>query len=207
MHRPSGIQGHQSGLGTARAAAVLSSMLLAAVLTACGDGTDQGTRPIEQEETLATTETVPEAVRAKASEIGALLGPGLHCDRWFWDGEDSAWECTLLGHSRAAELDITREADFDELELVVTYAEIERFAPLMAEMILSTCGGSEQMVAEISLRSEDLITPKPDFEDLWTEPDVFLEVQCPTGEDFEIDPFGSLITTPDDDVEPDPAVP
>ena len=36
---------------------------------------------------------------------------------------------------------------------------------------------------------------------MWTEPDIFLEIQCPTGEDFEIDPFGSLISTPDDDTQ------
>lgn len=203
MQQGSEIHGHLSGLGTGRATAVLASVLLAVTLTACGGGNDHGTQETAQEETLATTQTVPDAVRAKADEIGALLGPGLHCHRWFWDDEDSVWECMLLGHSRAAEVDITHGAEFSELELVVTYAEIQEFAPRVAEMIVSTCGSPEQVVTEISLRRLDLISAELDFEELWTEPDLFLEVQCPGGEDFEIDPFGSLISTPDDDVDPE----
>jgi hypothetical protein len=71
-------------------------------------------------------------------------------------------------------------------------------------MIESICGSSERTVAEVSLRREGLIAAEPDLEELWTEPDLFIEVQCPDGEDFEIDPFGSLITTSHDDVDPDP---
>jgi len=202
MHQRSGIHGHLSGLGTGRATAVLASVLLAVALTACGAGKGQETQVTAQEETLAMTETVPDSVRARASEIGALLGPQVRCDRWFWDDEDSVWECSLVGYPRTAELDIKPSAKLEELELAVTFAEVQRFAPDIAEMIQTTCGSAEQTVAEISLRRLDLISPEPDLAELWTEPDIFLEIQCPTGEDFEIDPFGSLISSLDDDVEP-----
>ena len=202
MHQGSGIHGHLSGFGTGRATAVLASVLLAVALTACGGGNGHEAQETAQEETLATTETVPDSVRARASEISSLLGPQVQCDGWFWDDEDSVWECSLVGHPRTAELDIKPNAKFEELELAVTFAEIQRFAPDIAEMIQTTCGSAEQTVAEISLRRLDLISPEPDLAELWTEPDIFLEIQCPTGEDFEIDPFGSLISTPDDDVQP-----
>jgi hypothetical protein len=198
----------RSDLEIERAAIVWALALLAVALTACGGGDNRDTAEVtEQEETLATTETLPDTVLAKAMEINALLGPEVHCDRWFWDDEDSAWECTVVGLSRTAELDITPEARFSELELAVTFVEIQRFAPDIAEMIQSICGSSEQTVAELSMRHVDLISAEPDLEELWTEPDLFLEVQCPGGEDFEIDPFGSLITASDDDVDPERAGP
>jgi len=155
----------RSDLEIERAAILWALALLAVALTACGGGDDREiVEATAQEETLATTETLPDTVLAKAMEISALLGPEVHCHRWFWDAEDLVWECTLVGLSRTAELDITPEARFSELELAVTFVEIQRFAPDIAEMIQSTCGSSEQTVAELSMRHVDLISAEPDLE-------------------------------------------
>jgi hypothetical protein len=182
--------------------------LLAVLIVACGSGAAPeppaaDDRTDDQEERLTSAEEVPEAVRVRATEITHILGPEVHCEEWYWDEEDTVWECRVVGHPRIVELDVTPEVEFSEMEFEMQLSEIRQFAGPVAELIESTCGDTEHTVIEVSIRNEDLITPDPRFEELWGEPEVFIEVQCPDGEDFEVDAYGTLVTTPDDDVDPE----
>jgi hypothetical protein len=171
--------------------------LVAVVALSCGDAGVENA----MEESAVATEDVTAAVREKAVEIGAALGPGVGCREWFWDGEDGAWECPLEGLERTAELDITHDARFSELEFVYSVDEVVQVVPHLAEMITETCGAEGISLVELSIRSEELLDPRPDLAALWSRGGVFLEVQCANGYDFEVDPFGAMVATPDDDID------
>jgi hypothetical protein len=194
----------------ARIASMLIVMPLLLTLAACGTQTPDGadremTADDEMEEVETAPDDVPEPVRAKADEIAALLGSEACVDRWFWDREDSVWECIITGLPRITELDLEVDAGFSELELVFGFEEIHQAVPYLAEMVRETCIETERTLLELSIRREGLIAADPDPAAMWRESDVFLEVQCPDGYDFEVDPFGSASTRPDDDI--DMAVP
>jgi hypothetical protein len=153
------------------------------------------------EESAVATEEVTANVREKAGEVCATLGPGVACREWFWDGEDGVWECPVDGLERAAELDITHDARFSELEYVYAFDEVARTVPHMAQMITETCAEQGISLVELSVRSEELLDPRPDLAALWSRGGVFLETQCANGYDFEVDPFGAMVAKSDDDID------
>jgi hypothetical protein len=191
----------------ARIALVLSATFLLLLLPAsCGSQTTSDAERVmapddEQEEIETPPEEVPEQVKTKASEMAAMLGPGAHVDCWFWDREDSVWECSVTGLPRTIELDLEVDAGFSEIEFVFSFEEVRHAVPYLAEMVEETCKVAESSLLELSIRREELIAPEPDLAAMWQESDVFLEVQCPDGYDFEVDPFGSTTTRPDDDID------
>jgi hypothetical protein len=180
--------------------------LLLLVLASCGSQStsvaDREMTPDDEFEEIETSpDDVPEQVKSKASDVAAMLGPGAHVDCWFWDREDSVWECTVTGLPRTTELDLEVDAGFSEIEFVFGFEEVRQAVPYLAEMVEETCKDPESTLLELSIRREELITPEPDFAALWQEDDVFLEVQCPDGYDFEVNPFGEATTRPDDDID------
>jgi hypothetical protein len=164
----------------ARRAALLLSV--AAGLTAC----ERPPVPGQPEEIATRADAVPAAVRDAAEAIGARLG-GAHCTSWSWDREDLDWECTLVGLPRAAELDVSVEGRFLELELVHELAEVERALPEVAARIDDECGGRPGAFVELSLRLERHLDAIPELPAAWTMDGVVLEVQCPQGKDVEFD--------------------
>jgi hypothetical protein len=169
--------------------------------TADGAGGKTAAADDELEEIETRPDGVPEPVRARADEIASLLDPEARVDRWFWDREDSVWECIIAGLPRTTELDLEVDASFSEIEFVFGFEEIRQAIPYLAEMVEETCKDAGSTLLELSIRREELIVADPDPETLWRENDVFFEVQCPDGYDFEVDPFGSATTRPDDDID------
>lgn len=157
----------------------------------------------EPEEVPTPTEKVPLSVRAKAASITAGLGEDVRCDAWFWDTEDDLWECTVVGLDRTAELDIPEPDGFEELELVFTFEEVRESLPYVALTIEETCEDVRHTVIELSLRDENRLDVHLDLPHQWSKDDVRIEVQCPNGYDFELDPFGGMTTAADDDVNPE----
>jgi hypothetical protein len=183
-----------------------AALLMLLVLASCGaetsDGSDRRMAPDDELEEVETASAdVPEPVRARADEIAAVLDPEARVDRWFWDREDSVWECIITGLPRITELDLEVDAGFSELELVYGFEEVRQAVPYLAEMVLETCKETESTLLELSIRREELIAADPDLEAMWRQEYVFLEVQCPDGYDFEVDAFGSTTTRPDDDID------
>jgi hypothetical protein len=153
------------------------------------------------EEVECDLEEVPKIVRDKSAEIASSLGPEVGIERWCWDREDSVWECAVTGLSRSVELDLETDGRFSEIEYVFAFAEVESAIPGVAEMVRETCKDTGGTLLELSLRREGLIVPDPALADSWQGDDVFLEIQCPDGFDFEIDPYGSTTMRPDDDID------
>jgi hypothetical protein len=163
-----------------------------------------GEPPVERraEEVHSEEGRVPEVVLQTAGEMLARVGADPHCAEWLWDREGGDWECTVAGLPYTAELDVGRDGRFAEFEVVVPLEEVRGPAPHIAKMIDETCGeGVEQAVIEFSVRDAALVAAELRLTDVWGHDDVFLEVQCPDGQDFEVDAFGSMITAQDDDVD------
>lgn len=159
---------------------------------------DDGPR---MEETRKEASEVPSAVLVSAERIAAVLGPGVGCVEWFWDSESSDWECTLEGLSRKAELDLATDGTFRELELVYGLAEVDTALPDTATWIHRTCRDFPGEIVELSLRHERHLDPVPTLAEAWRQDAVVLEIQCPDGEDYEIDARGLGISHRGDDLE------
>jgi hypothetical protein len=179
------------------------SIVLAGVGVIVGAGcpapqSDDGPR---MEETHKEATEVPSAVRDSAERIAAVLGPGASCVEWFWDSESSDWECTLEGLSREAELDIATDGTFRELELVYSLDEVDAALPETGAWIHRTCRDFPGELIELSLRRERHLDPIPTVAEAWKQDGVVLEIQCPDGEDYEIDARGLGISHRGDDLE------
>lgn len=179
---------------------------LASFLPGCGgpatDAPDEpADLPDDVEEIATPAEEVPTVVRSKAEEIVNGLGPHVACDAWYWDQEDEVWECTVIGLTGEAELDVSPDGTFSEMEFVVTLGRVELAAPYLDDMIEETCGHTDDTVIELSIRLESLVEGEPEFDRLWGSEGMFVEVQCPDGTDFEVDSYGSLVLNPDDDID------
>lgn len=184
------------------------SFLVVLILVSCGGPPAEEAEPPagrpagpETEEVRTDSAEVPAPVRDRAEEIAALLGPHVRCEAWFWDREDGVWECALIGLDRTAELDIAPDAEFSELEYVFPLGDVELAVPYLDDMIEETCGQADDVVVELSIRVLELLATDPKLDDVWGREGVFIEVQCPDGVDFEVDPFGSVVTKPDDDID------
>jgi hypothetical protein len=171
----------------------LLTLLLTVVAACSGDPF-----PGEQEEIPTRAEDVPDVVRAAAAKICERLG-GARCQQWFWDTEDQVWEVTLTGLPRRAELDITPDGTFSELELVHELSEVEQVLPDVAKLIKSKCRTDRGILIELSLRREAYLDNIPSLAQAWAMSGVVLEFQAPNGRDFEIDARGMCITRPVDD--------
>jgi hypothetical protein len=178
---------------TSRIVAVLAILALES-LSACSDSPFPG----EREEVKVDASKVPAVVRAAAVGIGHRVG-GATCEAWYWDREDSAWECTFVGMSRRAELDINPDGTFSELELVYELAEVEAALPKMAEWIRTHCHAETGMFIELSIRREHYLDDIPELAEAWTLSGFVLEIQCANGHDFEVDAKGMVITKKVDD--------
>ena len=191
----------RAGGGLPRVAPALALVALCvSAASSCGAPT---AAPEVHEETHVAAPEVPQVVQDKGVEVARRLGRDVRCSEWLWDSEDSVWECVVSGLPRGAEIDVTPEGRFSELELVLDYAELREAVPSVADMLVATCKEPEGTLAELSLRAEALARAEPRLASIWGQNDVFLEIQCPDGHDFEVDPFGALVTTPDDDVGPE----
>ncbi len=174
-------------------------VILGIVMAGCVGSSEVATP--EREETPTATEKVPEAVRAAAAGIVAVLGEGVVCREWFWDSESSDWECTLEGLSRKAELDLATDGTFRELELVYALDEVDAALPETGAWIHRTCRDFPGELVELSLRREHHLDPVPTLAEAWRQDGVVLEIQCPDGEDYEIDARGLGISHRGDDLE------
>jgi len=154
--------------------------------------------PGEGEEVLTAPEDVPEIVRETARAVCARLGEA-RCAQWYWDREDRDWECTVVGLSREAELDISPDGSFSELELRYELAEVERILPDVADLILDKSRGDRDVIIELSLRRDALLDDPPGLEQAWSMSGVVLEFQCPNGRDFELDSRQNFVTRAVDD--------
>jgi hypothetical protein len=164
----------------------LSAVILACALAATAGCMDRGPAPSELEETATATEDVPEVVRQGAEAVAGRIGQG-RCEAWYWDSESRDWECEYVGLSRPAELDISTEGAFLELELVYELAEVEAALSEEAAFIHESCRDEPGELIELSLRSERHLNPIPDLAEAWKLGDVVLEFQCPNGVDYELD--------------------
>jgi hypothetical protein len=153
------------------------------------------------EEVECDLDEVSEIVRDRADLIASGLGPGVGIERWCWDREDNVWECAVTGLSRSVELDLDTGGGFSEIEYVFGFDEVVHALPNVAEMVRETCRDVDGTLLELSLRREDLIVRDPDLAASWSGDDVFMEIQCPDGQDFEVDPYGSTTMRPDDDID------
>ena len=178
----------------------LAALLLAAWAMACsgsapsvrGEAAEPGASPVGEPKP-------PQVVADKGAEIARRLGRSVICAEWSWAPEDSVWECAIVGLSRSAELDLDSDGRFLELDLVLGHAEIEQAVPVVASTIADRCQDPARTVAEASIRTEALVGSDPQLERLWGQHQVFIEVRCPDGTDFEVDPFGTVVTVPDHD--------
>jgi len=156
--------------------------------------------PGEREEVATPEVDVPPVVLEMGQVCCERLG-GARLGDWYWDQEDDAWEVTLGGLPRIAELDILPDGTFSELELVYGIEEIEAVLPDIAKLVRSKCRGDEGVVIELSLRLEQYLDDIPDLERAWNLSGVVLEFQCPNGRDIEIDARGMIIEKPVDDTD------
>lgn len=168
--------------------------LLLSLPTACSDTNAAG----EREEVPTEMADVPEVVRNAVAGYCARIG-GVTSGAWFWDREDRCWECELTGLLRRAELDITPEGRFAELELVYDLEEIEAALPGVAAVIRDHAGEGEGLLIELSLRHEEFLDSIPSLAKAWEQDGVVLEFQRPGGHDFELDARGQLATRAIDD--------
>lgn len=183
------------------------------LMSGCGAGADEAEPSAEappaaieevaQEEVRTAPQDVPEPIRLKAESVLARVGGDVSCAEWYWDSEDDAWECVVAGHDRALELDLTPEGEFSELEYEFTGEEVLATVPYLAELIESTCEDPAGAVIELSMRREEFVGQEPDLSAWWEQDDLFFEVQCPDGYDFEVDAYGTMVTDSDDDVDKD----
>ena len=171
----------------------LAVLGLAAGAAACSPDPAPG----EQEEVARAVEDVPAVVQVTAARIGERVGA--EADDWHWDREGDDWEVSLEGLPRAAELDVTPDGGFSELELVFTFEEVEAALPEAAAFIRKTCRGTEGVVIELSLREESLLSPLVGLE-AWGQEGVVLEFQCADGGDYEFDARDMVTKQPMDDV-------
>jgi hypothetical protein len=146
---------------------------------------------------------VPAEVRAAAGEICDRIG-GAVVVEWFWDLEDQCWECRLHGLPRRAELDITKDAEFSELELAYELAEVEEALPEVADRIKEMCRSKYDPLKrapfiELSLRRQEHLDTIPGLQQAWSLNGVVMEFQCPNGADFELDAKGMYATRKLDD--------
>jgi hypothetical protein len=174
--------------------AALAATVLLAVVVGCTPAPEPG----DPEEVPTLPEDVPPVVTAAAETFGARLG-GAHCKDWAWDTESDDWECEMIGLTRQAELDVTPEGGFAELELVYDFAEIAEALPDVADLIQAKCRGENGVFIELSLRRDAFLDDLPTLEDAWSASGVVLEFQCPNGRDFELDARKMLIVAPVDD--------
>lgn len=160
--------------------------VLFVALTLSGMACDRRPTPGEVEEQETSVDDVPAGVLTAARNVAERIGSG-GCDIWFWDTEDQDWECTYVGLSRPAELDLSPDGRFSELELVYSLAEVESILPETAVYIHERCRDDPDVLIELSLRSEQHLDAIPELGDAWTQSEVVLEFQCPNGVDYEID--------------------
>ena len=177
----------------------VSLVLSLAILCAC----QRSSSPGEKEEVPTLPSEVPEKIRAAAGEICDRLGGAMVLE-WFWDIEDQCWECRLHGLPRSAELDITTDAEFSELELVYDLAEVEDALPDVAKRIKEMCRSEHNPTKgnpfiELSLRRREYLDKIPALQQAWSLDGVVMEFQCPTGADFELDAKGMFVTRKVDD--------
>jgi hypothetical protein len=163
------------------------------------------TGPGEKEEVSIMPSEVPAEIRATAEDICDRIGEVVVVD-WFWDIEDQCWECSLHGLPRSAELDITKDAKFSELELVYEIAEVEKALPEVADRIKELCRSEHDPLKrtpfiELSLRRQEYLDSIPSLQQAWSLDGVWMEFQCPTGEDFELDAKGIYVTRKLDDLD------
>ncbi len=182
------------GRWISRPAMAILLVLTITALAAC----PRAPSPGEQEEIRTEAKDVPAKIRVAAVRFGELIG-GARCEEWFWDTEDNCWECTLIGLSRRAELDIEQDGSFSELELVYDIAEVEQVLPDMAGFIRTQCRTGSGVFIELSLRREAYLRNIPELKKAWSLSGVVLEFQCPNGRDFEVDARGMRIMKPVDD--------
>lgn len=183
-----------------RLSAVSLAFCLAA-LFAC----QQSPGPGEKEEVPITLSEVPVKVLATAEEVCDRIGGVMVVD-WFWDIEDQCWECNLHGLPRSAELDITKDAEFSELELVYDLTEVEELLPEVSDRIKEMCRYNHDPLKrtpfiELSLRRLEHLDNIPSLQKAWSLDGVVMEFQCPTGADFEIDAKGMYSTKKLDDLD------
>ena len=181
---------------TGRLLSAAALVLGAASSSACAPSPVPG----ESEEVATPEKDVP-AVVLEAAELSCERLGGARLGDWYWDQEDNAWEVTLGGLTRLAELDILPDGTFSELELVYGIEEIEAVLPDIAKLVRSKCRGDEGVVIELSLRLEQYLDDIPDLERAWNLSGVVLEFQCPNGRDVEIDARGMIIEKPVDDTD------
>ena len=179
----------------ARKAAIGGLLILGlAACLACSSSPGPG----EVEETATESSEIPEAVLETADSVARRIGAG-HCDAWYWDNEDQDWECTFVGLSRQAELDILPDGGFSELELVYGLEEVERILADEALYIRERCRDDPDVVIELSLRREEHLDDVPELAEAWSKSGVVLEFQCPNGVDYEIDALhGGVMRKVDD---------
>jgi hypothetical protein len=164
------------------------------------------TGPGEKEEVPIMPSEVPAEVRATAEDICDRIGEVVVVVDWFWDIEDQCWECSLYGLPRSAELDITKDAGFSELELVYEIAEVEEALPEVADRIKEMCRSEHDPLKrtpfiELSLRRQEHLDSIPSLQQAWSLDGVVMEFQCPTGADFELDAKGMYVTRKLDDLD------
>ena len=183
------------GLTETSGAAIGVSLLLGlAACLACTSSPDPG----EVEETATAVDQVPSVVRETAEAIARRIGEG-HCDAWYWDNEDQDWECTFVGLSRRAELDIVPDGRFSELELVYSLEEVGRILDYETTYIRERCRNAPDVLIELSLRREEHLDEIPELAEAWSKSGVVLEFQCPNGVDYEMDSLhGSVMRRVDD---------
>jgi hypothetical protein len=163
------------------------------------------TGPGEKEEVPIMPSEVPADVRATADDICDRIGEVVVVE-WFWDIEDQCWECSLHGLPRSAELDITKDAKFSELELAYEIAEVEEALPEVADRMKELCHSEHDPLKrtpfiELSLRRQEHLDSIPSLQQAWSLDGVVMEFQCPTGADFELDAKGIYVTRKLDDLD------
>jgi len=174
--------------------AIVQAVVVVAVFAACTPAPEPG----DPEEIATSAEKVPEAVSTAAADFGARAG-GARCEAWYWDTESEDWECTFVGLDRQAELDVTSEGGFSELELVYEFAEVAEALPDVADLIRGKCHDENGVFIELSLRRDVFLDDIPSLEEAWKASGVVLEFQCASGRDFEVDARKMMITSPVDD--------
>jgi hypothetical protein len=167
-------------------------------------GCSRSSFPGDQEEVHTDTDDVPSEVLAAAEKYCDRLGK-VRIKEWFWDTEDECWECTIVGLSRRAELDIEPDGTFSELELVFEMSEVEKILPEVAKVIQEKSRNDPHVFIELSLRREAYLDDIPDLKKAWSLSGIVLEFQCSNGRDFEIDARGMQIKKKVDDTS-DPGI-
>lgn len=173
-------------------------VLASGLLLSCSKPEAQFVRPGEAEESERLPGDVPPIVQATAKDICNRLG-GAVVVGWYWDIEDKGWECRLHGLARPAELDITADGKFSELEIFYEFAEVQEALPEVAKKIKQMCQSDAEPFIELSLRRLERLDSLPTLKEAWSLSGVVLEFQCKSGADYELDARGLHIDRARDD--------